>query len=397
MENLKAMSLIFKDRDKLLPNFPIERYWNSLPHRERQLALLRSFYWDILDRRGESFLRVCQAIGPAGTGKTSTLRLFGDSFAKEAHSRRIDIDHIYINLKMEGGRKVVLYRNLLGKVEPALVSASLSAEEMLKSLVIYLQERKRKLLLTIDEIDYYVKHFKDEGAVYDLTRLNELIPGRPCGVVGVTFVAREDKFHELLEKAELSSLGRNYIEFQPYTSSQVYDIIDRRAREALRPGVCSDEVLEFIANVTSSPPANGDLRYALDLLLYAGNLAESQGSSVILPEHVRRVHSTTYPAITDEDLISLPDEEKLVLMSIARTLRQRRSPYASLREIRSMVGVVREELGLNIREDIEDYVQDLADRNIIEIRSLKQIGISGLALDDLDRFLNSLIERILRT
>jgi len=388
------MTSLFKDRDRLLPNFPIERYWSSLPHRERQLELLRSFYGDVLDKKGESFLRICQVIGPAGTGKTSTLRLFGDNFAREAHNRKIDIDHIYINLKLEGGRKVVLYRNLLGKIEPALVSASFSAEEMLKSLMTYLQEKNRKLLLTFDEIDYYVKHFRDEGVVYDLTRLNELVPGRPCGVVGATFVARERKFHELLEKAELSTLGRNYIEFMPYVSREIYDILEKRSTEALRPGSCPTEVLEFIADVTSNPPVNGDLRYALDLLLYAGNLADSQGSETILPEHVRKVHGVTFAAVTDEDILNLPDEEKLVLMGVARALRRRKSPYTTLREIRAMIEVLSEESKLAIKGGIEEYVQDLKDRNIVDIRSLTQIGISGVALDDLDRFLNNLIERI---
>ena len=388
------MSSLFKDRNRLLPSFPIERYWSSLPHRERQLKLLRSFYGDVLDKKGESFLRICQVIGPAGTGKTSTLRLFGDSFVREAHKLRIDIDHIYINLKLEGGRKVILYRNLLGKIDPDLVSASFSAEEMLKGLVNYLQEKSRKLLLTIDEIDYYVRHFRDEGVIYDLTRLNELVAGRPCGVVGATFVARESKFHELLEKAELSTLGRNYIEFTPYISSEVYDILERRSKEALRQGACPTEVLEFIADVTSSPPINGDLRYALDLLLYAGNLAESQGSDTILPEHVRKVHGVTSAAITDDDILSLPDEEKVVLMGVARALRRKKSPYVSLREIRAMVEVLREESKLIIKKDIDEYVQDLDDRKIVDIRSLTQIGISGLAVDDLDGFLNNLIKRI---
>ncbi len=388
------MTSLFKDRDRLLPNFPIERYWSSLPHRERQLELLRSFYGDVLDKKGECFMRICQVIGPTGTGKTSTLRLFGDSFVREARSRKIDINHIYINLKLEGGRKVVLYRNLLGKIEPTLVSASFSAEEMLKGLMRHLQERNKKLLLTIDEIDYYAKHFRDEGVVYDLTRLNELAQGRPCGVIGATFVARESKFHELLEKAELSTLGRNYIEFTPYISREVYDILEKRSAEALKPEACPTEVLEFIADVTSSPPVNGDLRYALDLLLYAGNLAESQGSGTILPEHVRKVHGVTFSPVTDEDIMNLPDEEKIVLMGIARALRRRKSPYASLREIRNMVDVLREESKLVIKGDVEEYVQDLKDRNIVDIRSLTQIGISGVALDELDRFLGNLIERI---
>jgi Cdc6-like AAA superfamily ATPase len=132
----------------------------------------------------------------------------------------------------------------------------------------------------------------------------------------------------------------------------------------------------------------------LDLLLYAGNLAESQGSDTILPEHVRKVHGVTSAAITDDDILSLPDEEKVVLMGVARALRRKKSPYVSLREIRAMVEVLREESKLIIKKDIDEYVQDLDDRKIVDIRSLTQIGISGLAVDDLDGFLNNLIKRI---
>ena len=385
---------IFRDRSRLLPNFPIERYWLSLPHREEQLKNIRNFYGGILGEGGESFLRICQVIGPSGTGKTCTLRFFGDNFAREAHDRGIDLDHIYINLKLEGGRRVVLYRNLLGKVEPALVSASFSAEEMLGNLVNYLQGKKKRLLLTVDEIDYYVKHFRDEGVVYDLTRLNELTPQKPCGVIGATFLARDKKFHELLDRAELSTLGRSYIEFKSYTSREVLDILEKRAKEALNPGTYSLDILEFIADVTSSPPINGDMRYALDLLLYSGTLAETQGRESILPEHVRMVHGETYHAITNEDILSLSDEEKLVLMAVVRALNSKRLPYASLREIRSMVGVVCEEYKLKATDDVDESIQDLSDRNIIDLKSLTQIGISGVPVEDLGKFLNNLIKRI---
>ena len=385
---------IFKDRNRLLPNFPIEKFWRTLPHREEQVGALQTFYHDILEKRGESFLRVCQVIGPSGTGKTCTLRFFGDTFARAAQERGLNLFHIYINLKLEGGRRVVLYRNLLNKIEPTLVSTSFSAEEMLGNLVHYLQETKKRVLLTIDEIDYYVKHFNDEGVVYDLTRLNELTPQRPCGIVGATFLARDTRFHELLDRAELSTLGRLYFEFKPYDSLEVLDILEKRAKEALNEGTCAIDVLEFIADLTSSPSINGDLRYALDLLLYSGQLAENQGSDSILPEHVRRVHGETYHAITTEDILSLPVQEKLVLMGVVRALKSKKLPYASLREIRSMVGLVCEEYHFKVLDEVEEYVQDLCDRNIIDIKSLTQIGISGVPVEDLNKFLNNLIERI---
>ncbi|MFQ6077372.1 MAG: Cdc6/Cdc18 family protein [Candidatus Bathyarchaeia archaeon] len=329
---------VFRNRESLSPHYPIEAHWDEVPHRTEQVRYLWNFYGDILDRGGESYLRRLQIIGPAGSGKTCTLKFFGDRFEAKAKGRGIDLIHVYINLKLGTGRKVILYRNLLKKVEPSLVSASFSAGELVRVLVDYLQESGRRVLLTVDEIDYYVRHYRDEGVVYDLTRLNELTLGRPCGVVGVTFLARDRGFHDLLDVAELSTLGRAFVPFKPYTSEQVYDILERRAREAFYPGSYSSEVLELIADITANPKIKGDMRYALDILLYSGNLAENQGADQILPEHVRRVYGEIHHLITTEDILSLPDRDKIVLLGVVRALMSRRSSYASLREIKGMVG-----------------------------------------------------------
>lgn len=386
------MASVFKNRESLSPDFPIEEHWGSIPHRAEQLKMLWNFYEDILDKKGESFLRRLQIIGPPGSGKTCTLKFFGKEFEKKAKERGISLNHVYMNLKFEGGKRVILYRNLLGKIEPRMVSASFSAEELLKTLVSYLQEKKRFILLTIDEIDYFVRRFEKEGIVYDLTRLNEL-SDRPCGVVGVTFLAREKEFHTLLDAAELSTLGRNFVEFKPYSSNQIYDILERRAEEAFNRGACSEETLSFIADVTSSRKINGDLRYALDLLLYAGILADNQGSTRLLPDHVRKVVSQTTPSFTTEDLLGIPDKGKIVLLAAARSLNRER-PYASLREIRENVDVVCEELGLKPIENVEECLQDLWDRRIIDLKSLLEIGISDVSVEDLDRFLDVLVKRI---
>lgn len=159
---------------------------------------------------------------------------------------------------------------------------------------------------------------------------------------------------------------------------------------------CPNEVLEFISDLTVKPPVNGDLRYALDLLLYAGNLADSSNSKTILPEHVRTVHSETYHLITTEDILNLPGEEKLVLMAVARTLQGKKTSYVSLREIRNAFEIMREEFKSKAvsTEEPEDYVQDLADRGILDIKGINRIGISGVSLEDMSKFLNSVPERV---
>ena len=383
---------VFKNRESLSPDFPIEMYWDEIPHRTNQINILRNFYGDILEKKGKSFLRRLQIIGPSGSGKTCTLKFFGNEFELKARALGVNLKHVYMNLKFEGGRRVIFYRNLVRKIEPMLVSASFSAEEMLRSLVSYLQDEQRFILLTIDEIDYFVRHFKKEGIVYDLTRLNEL-SNRPCGVVGVTFLARGKEFHDLLDPAELSSLGRTFIEFKPYSSSQVFDILEGRVEEAFNRGVCSDETLSFIADVTASRKINGDLRYALDLLLYSGVLADNQGSNRILPDHVRRVLSQISPSLTTEDVVSISDEGKIVLLAVVRSLNNA-YPYTSLKEIRENVGVLCEEFELKPIENIEESLQDLWDRQIIDFRSLLEIGISGAPVEDLDKFLDGLVKRL---
>ena len=57
---------------------------------------------------------------------------------------------------------------------------------------------------------------EEEGLIYDLTRLDGPTPDHPYGMVGVTFLARDRSYHDALDRAELSSLGRSYIQFPVY-------------------------------------------------------------------------------------------------------------------------------------------------------------------------------------
>ena len=60
-------SPIFIDMDKLSPRYIPK----ILRYREDQMSFLSDLYHRALDQVGGEFLRVCQLIGPVGTGKTS--------------------------------------------------------------------------------------------------------------------------------------------------------------------------------------------------------------------------------------------------------------------------------------------------------------------------------------
>jgi cell division control protein 6 len=329
--------------------------------------------------------------GGVGAGKTSTVLRFGERFQEMAQAKRIDLRHVYVNLKLQNSGRVILYRHLLERAAPEIKATSLSADEMLYQLVKYLKSRGKYLLLTLDEVEYYVRHTK-ERILYDLTRMNELAPEGPCGVIGLVLVSRNSSFYSLLDPSELSTLGRTTIEFPQYSMRQVRDILDARLKEAFQKGVVSEDILEYVADVTARPPVNSDVRYALDLLLYAGSLAERQGINKILPEHVRHVHSAIHHQITSDDIAELPHEEKLVLLAVARALRSRKTPYVTFSEIQESYDLVVEEYEMNLRS-IDHLLQDLSDRGIIQVESLTRIGIGDMPIEMLIRQLNDVLGR----
>jgi cell division control protein 6 len=380
-------SIIFKDRKKLSPRYlPKE-----IPHREKQIDFLVRTFLDIKDDPDKFPLTVLQIIGPAGIGKTSTVIKFSDILENELRKNKINIKIVYINLKLQGGNKYAIYKYLLSCIAPELPAQGLSAEEMLRQLLDYLSINNMYSLIILDEIDYLIKISKEIGIIYDLTRLNEFDPSKKCNVMGVIFIARSTEFYEKLDEAELSSMGRTYIEFPNYTIDQVSDILIRRSKDAFQENVIGTNIIDWIAKIVISPIVNGDIRYALDLLSYAGNLAESEGTERVLLDHVKKINKQIYNGITDEDIIELSKLQIIVLLGIIKGLKIKNKDYVDLKEIRIQSLEIAEKYKLR-KLDIEDILDDLATRKIIKIISLKKISFISSSVENLEKTLISKID-----
>ncbi len=381
--------MIFKDRDKLSPRYLPER----LPHRENEINLLRSFFKDIYPME-KVFIRILQLQGPAGTGKTSTALYTFRNLESYAKSKGYDVKAVHINLKLEATTKFVIYSSIARKIDPNITARSVSAEEMLSFILRYLKENKKYIFLIVDEVDYYIKTYRKTDIVFDLTRLNELYYGEPINIIGLIFIARDPNWRKNLERAELSSLGNIVINFKPYTKEEVFDIISYRSSEAFRHHAITDDVLEYIADITVNY-AGSDLRYALDILLYAGTLAENQGYERVNLEHVRSVLSQLEPSLTSEDIMNLNRNEKIVLLSIAQVLKTKNLAYADLEDIYDMVKENCKFFGVRVlsRRSYNNSIQSLYGKGIIDLRGLK-IGISNVPVEKLVTFLDYVINRL---
>lgn len=383
-------SIIFKDRKKLSPRYlPKE-----ISHRDKQIDLLVRTFLDIKNDPDKFPLTVLQIIGPAGIGKTSTVIKFSGILENELRKNKINIKIVYINLKLQGGNKYAIYKYLLSCIAPELPAQGLSAEEMLRQMLDYLIINNVYSIVILDEIDYLIKISKEIGIIYDLTRLNEFDPSSKCNVKGVIFIARSTEFYEKLDEAELSSMGRAYIEFPNYTIDQVSDILVRRSKEAFQENVIGTVILDWIAKIVVSPIVNGDIRYALDLLSYAGNLAESEGTERVLLDHVKKINRQTYNGITDEDIKELSKLQIIILLGIIKGLKIKNRDYVDLKDIRMQSLEISEKYKLR-KLDVEDILDDLATRKIIKIISLKKISLISSSIENLEKTLLSKLNSML--
>ena len=381
-------SKIFLDRSKLSARYIPD----ELHHREREISLLMTMFKDSYIKPEQFLFSTPQIVGRSGIGKTSTIIKFSGMLENEFTRAGLTLKVAYINLKLQGGNKYAVYRFLLEKIAPELPSQGLSAEEMLRYLLSYLYENKLYTLIILDEIEFLLRSNKDSGIIYDFTRLNEFDLSKHCNVIGVIFIARSTDFHDKIDSSELSTLGRIPIEFLPYSEEQISDILVTRSSESFNPKVVGTDIIDEVSLITTSSQVGGDVRYALDLLLYAGNLAEANGSDRITLEQIRKVHGHSRPSITMEDLKELPKSYLLALMAILKVQSKRKKQYVELKEIRAYALELAEEQKIK-KFEFEDCMNDLLDRKIIEMKSLKEIGMNITSLVELEPLLEQQINK----
>ncbi|MDP9210829.1 MAG: hypothetical protein M3N27_02425 [Thermoproteota archaeon] len=173
---------------------------------------------------------------------------------------------------------------------------------------------------------------------------------------------------------------------------QISDILVTRTSESFNTKVVGTDIIDEVSLITTSSQVGGDVRYALDLLLYAGNLAETNGSDRITLEQIRKVHGYNRPSITIEDLKELPKSYLLTLMAILKVQSKRKKQYIELKEIRTFALELAEEYKVK-KFEFEDCMNDLLDRKIIEMKSLKEIGMNITSLVELEPLLEQQINK----
>lgn len=385
-------SKIFKDESKLLPDY-VPPY---LPFREGQLRMLVQIFRGIIERPGEAFYRAI-AYGPVGVGKTAVSKVFGKSLVERGRTKGVRVHYIHVNCYRERTSYMVAKRiaSYLIKHTP---SRGFSAQEYLDIAWSALEDTDAYAFIVIDELDYLIR-FNPE-ALYMLTRISDTylnVKNR----MNMLFIARDISLLRMLDESIISTLMRNLIRFDPYTSKQLEKILFDRVDIAFKPGVVGEEVISYVADLAGiDKGGNGDARYALELLWRAGKWAELLNSDKVLPEHVRRANADVHPYIRAEDLENLSTHELYLLLAISELLSKNVEPYVSFGEVEKKYRILCEERGIRFRKHTQlwEYLQNLKNLGFIITKVSNRrrgrttlIGLPGISAELLEKKIRELL------
>jgi cell division control protein 6 len=351
---------VFKDESKL----SVEYVPSTLPHREAIIKQLTQIFRSLILYPGKMSHRVL-ITGGVGSGKTAVTKLFGNSFVEFAQKRGITVHYIHINCRRDKTEFMVLKR-IVKHFSQSIPERGFSPEELLQMLVDILDQRDIFLILTLDEIDYLITKSGTE-LIYDLTRLTDeqLNATQRLSLIGIT---RDAAFRQGLDRSTVSTLQHNTIQLMPYTVDDLQDIVSQRAEEALYQGCITDDTISLISDISAT--ANGDARYAIELLWRSGKTADDENLFKISPEHVRNAKADTHPVVRREILNDLTRPQLLLLLALARTLKRSDLAYSTMGEVEEAYHIASEEYQQSPRShtQIWEYVQDLQHHGIIQTK-----------------------------
>jgi cell division control protein 6 len=131
-------------------------------------------------------------------------------------------------------------------------------------------------------------------------------------VLGIT---NNVTFKKELDPRSKSTLCEQEIVFPPYNANQLQAILKQRVKLGFKEGTVDDAAVNLASALAAQE--SGDARYALNLILKAGEITDDEGSKKVTEAHVSRARKAVEEEIVYEMIVNLPEHEKLVLYAIA--------------------------------------------------------------------------------
>lgn len=311
---------------------------NRMVHRDGERQQIARNLKPVLD--GQPPLNML-LYGPPGTGKTAMSKYV----IEQLHKHSSELSSSVIDCFSQPSRFELFYR-LVSDTGDFVTRDGTSTESLVDKFE--QKARNQPIVVVVDEID----QLTNEEVLFELSRFRK---------VGLIMISnRRDVFAHLDDRVRSRFSEKDELKFSPYSSEEMFDILEDRREYGLKSGTASDEVLETIADRSS-----GDARVAIGSLRIAAQKSENQDLDEIGMDIVQ---DSFGDAVREEQSLSL---EKLN--------RHQRAMYDILKDSGSEMKAG--ELFEEYRDEVEDpvvkrtlrrYLKKMEDYGLIESKGKKR-------------------------
>ncbi|NHX37181.1 MULTISPECIES: Cdc6/Cdc18 family protein [Halolamina] len=271
---------MYVEPDKLKENY----LPNAMPGREPELQRIS----DVLEpaTEGEPAGSVWE-IGPSGVGKTSTAKFLLD----EAQQWGVDYEYVPCTSKT----RWQALRDIADAHPAPIAQPSASTGE----LADWIASREQPFVVILDEI----AGLDEPELLADLARaewLSLILIGHK----------RSNALGQVPDHADRLRFAE-IVEFDPYDTTALFDILDARRTVALQRGVIDDSQLERIV-----AEAGGSARFGVQALRSAVDLGIERGHTTVQPADVDDCFERAHDRIRKQQLESLGRDHHLVYRAI---------------------------------------------------------------------------------
>jgi len=353
---------LFKNKEVLKKGY-VPKCLNDLLHRDDIIQTYINYLSDAMNNCVPNNIFI---FGKTGVGKTVLTELILKDLEHTATKHGINILSIYLNcetVSTDTAILKVLINQMWKKFGGSTKKIINSFDEHFGYFCKLIDSFDGVPIIIFDEVDKLKN--PDIINVFSRVRENKFISKNIC-IIGIT---NDLLLMEQLDPRTLSALSQQEIVVPPYDAIQLGDILEMRAKLAFKDEILDEMVIPLCAALAAQE--RGDARKALDLLRFAGELAERNRSPKITIEHVREAQEKIENDSVGETINTLPIQSKLVLLSCAHQCgKNSKTTTRSVYDLYQTFGI---QISIDVltQRRISDLISEL---NMLGIISIKKIS-----------------------
>ncbi|WP_160135802.1 Cdc6/Cdc18 family protein [Halococcus salsus] len=305
--------------------------------------------------------------GKTGTGKSLCSKYITRDLANAGAENGVSIGIAYVDCFQESTetqtiRTIAQSLNDPETTDITVPHSGVSTSDYYRRLWDILDARLDVGIIILDEID----KLEDDNVLMQLSRAAEAgkVSDSTLGIIGIS---NKIRYKDTLNERVKSSLSERDFVFPPYDASQLRAILRSRA-DAFRDDVLSGDVIPKVAALAARE--HGDARKAIDILRYAGEIADEHDSETVTIEFVDEANDREEQARLSELISKQPTHSRYLMTALALRTQEssEEEPRIPSKQVYSAYQIVcdREGVGPLKMRRIRDLLSELAFLSLIE-------------------------------